>query len=326
MTSDDKFLSRVVSLGGLVDAAMLIGLSATWIGLLGDLWWFFDLFSHFRFQCLGISVFALAWFIWRMNWGGITASFASVLVNAALFFGFFAGGAQPGPTAPGFRFRALSINVHTSNRAFGKVIDFVRKADADVVLLLEIDKRWKDALAPLEQLYPHSRFEPRRDNFGVAFFSRDEVVSSEVEVFADPSNPDEIGVPGLVVVIRHGGKTIRVIGAHPLPPTGPGNSRWRNDELSKVAEMATRSREPVLLIGDLNATPWSAGMRVLTRQSALRLPPAKFQREPSWMVTSPLAIPIDHALATLPLVVLRRDVGPDVGSDHVPIIAELGWR
>jgi endonuclease/exonuclease/phosphatase (EEP) superfamily protein YafD len=83
---------------------------------------------------------------------------------------------------------------------------------------------------------------------------------------------------------------------------------------------------PVLLVGDLNATPWSHGMRLLRDGTDLgyRSP------DPAWTATwysfYLLGIPIDHALATPPLVIARREIGPSVGSDHRPQLLEIGWQ
>lgn len=46
---------------------------------------------------------------------------------------------------------------------------------------------------------------------------------------------------------------------------------------------------------------------------------------PTWKVGSPLAIPIDHALATKALAITKREVGPDIGSDHRPLLIEVGF-
>jgi len=325
MDSDEKRVIRAVSLVGLADVAVAAGLCATWFGLAGGLVWFLDLFSHFRFQLLAFSIVGLAWFLWRGLRTSAAFALITMVVNAALLSGVFSAHARtPASVSPGFQLRVLSINVHTSNRAHGKVIDFIRQEDADAVLLLEIDRKWEEALSPLKDSYPFSIVEPRSDNFGIAFFSKS-AAHTEVLMFANPADEFSIGVPVLVALMPHQGRTVRLVGAHPLPPIGGRNSRWRDDELSKLATIARRSAEPVLLLGDLNATPWSAGMRALTGGSGLLLPSARFTWQPSWMADTPLAIPIDHALATAPLVVLRREIGPDVGSDHRPIIAEVGW-
>jgi endonuclease/exonuclease/phosphatase (EEP) superfamily protein YafD len=46
---------------------------------------------------------------------------------------------------------------------------------------------------------------------------------------------------------------------------------------------------------------------------------------PTWMVDTLIGIPIDHALAQKPLNILLRTLGPEVGSDHRPILIEVGW-
>jgi endonuclease/exonuclease/phosphatase (EEP) superfamily protein YafD len=83
-------------------------------------------------------------------------------------------------------------------------------------------------------------------------------------------------------------------------------------------------QQPVLLAGDLNATPWSTGMRALTA-GELRFGSRQSPWKPTWSVRSPFAIPIDHALSTAPLLILERRVGPDLGSDHRPLELSVAW-
>ncbi len=83
---------------------------------------------------------------------------------------------------------------------------------------------------------------------------------------------------------------------------------------------------PVLVVGDLNATPWSHGLQLLRDGTTLdnRSPDPSWT--PTWNVAIAFAIPIDHALVTPPLVVARRQIGPDVGSDHRPQLLDIGWQ
>jgi endonuclease/exonuclease/phosphatase (EEP) superfamily protein YafD len=39
-----------------------------------------------------------------------------------------------------------------------------------------------------------------------------------------------------------------------------------------------------------------------------------------------LRIPIDHCLVSSELVVLEHTVGPDIGSDHYPLLVTLAVR
>jgi endonuclease/exonuclease/phosphatase (EEP) superfamily protein YafD len=316
MTRVAEFIHRRIRI------LIVLGLSATWVGLFGDLWWPFDLFAHFRWQYVACCVFAIPWFVWAKSRVGVVISVVSLLLNVALLLGFNRGADRYSSTdavIPEFRLRVVSINVHTSNRAADKVLDFVRQSDADMVFLMEVDDWWADALAPLKKDYPQSEIEWRGDNFGVAFFSR--IAGTRVRM----ESLGEAGVPTVVAELQYGGKNLQFIGTHPVPPTGPTYSAWRNGQLGILRDLASTSDRPTLLVGDLNATPWSSGMRTLMKNGDFRLPPPNFVWSPTWMARSPLAISIDHALATPPLVILRRDVGPDVGSDHRPIVVEVGW-
>jgi endonuclease/exonuclease/phosphatase (EEP) superfamily protein YafD len=78
------------------------------------------------------------------------------------------------------------------------------------------------------------------------------------------------------------------------------------------------------VVGDLNATPWSSGLRIATA-SGLGFRSLQPAWTPTWQAGSVFAIPIDHALGTAPLVITRRMVGPDLGSDHRPLVVSVGW-
>ena len=93
----------------------------------------------------------------------------------------------------------------------------------------------------------------------------------------------------------------------------------RNRQLDELARLVV-SREWVLVIGDLNVTPFSPYFRRLLDRSGLvdaRQPQGIHVTWPAYPI--PLWIPIDHGLASpgLPVTDVRR--GPDVGADHYPL-------
>jgi endonuclease/exonuclease/phosphatase (EEP) superfamily protein YafD len=124
--------------------------------------------------------------------------------------------------------------------------------------------------------------------------------------------------------MTHQGRDFVLIGTHPPPPGGREFAAERDRQLGQLAEHVALTQMPVLVVGDLNATPWSAGMRIATGRNlgfrSLRPP-----WTPTWRAASIFAIPIDHALCTAPLVIVGRSVGPDVGSDHRSLNIAVGW-
>ena len=84
-----------------------------------------------------------------------------------------------------------------------------------------------------------------------------------------------------------------------------------------------------MVIGDLNATPWSVDFRHLEEAGGL----INSQRGhgiqptyPAFPLAWPMRIAIDHCLHSYNLATLERRVGPALGSDHLPIEVVLGFR
>lgn len=124
------------------------------------------------------------------------------------------------------------------------------------------------------------------------------------------------------------GTACEVYALHTTPPVGSEMSRWRNAYLAEIAEAIRTS--PVackILAGDLNITPYSPWFRELKRRSGLHDSMAGQGLQGSWpafAVLPLLRIPIDHVLVSPGVSVVRRTLGPSLGSDHFPVGIELG--
>jgi endonuclease/exonuclease/phosphatase (EEP) superfamily protein YafD len=77
-------------------------------------------------------------------------------------------------------------------------------------------------------------------------------------------------------------------------------------------------------MGDFNATPWSRPYRRLHNGTGTCDTRAGYGVQASYPADSwLLRIPIDHVLASCNVGVRDRRIGPDVGSDHLPVIVDL---
>ncbi len=143
-------------------------------------------------------------------------------------------------------------------------------------------------------------------------------------VGAQVIKPFAESAPIIEARLNYRGRDFVLIGAHPKSPGTPGRAQSRDREMQWLAERVAQSQLPVLVMGDMNATPWSVGMRLLTAGNldyrALDAPLA-----PTWLARTPFAVPIDQVVCTAPLVIAHRAIGPDVGSDHRPQEISVGW-
>ena len=119
----------------------------------------------------------------------------------------------------------------------------------------------------------------------------------------------------------------------PLPDAALGEpADLRNGLLMLAASTARRrlaAHDHVLLIGDFNATPYSSIFRDVRAYSGLAdstvMPAEKPERPlPTWLSTwSGVGLPIDNALISPGLRVVERRLGPNIQSDHRPLVLHL---
>lgn len=292
------------------------------LGLLGSFAWWLDLFAHFRVQCAGALGLALV--LAGLARRGSLAATAGLLLLAdlALLVPYAIPEARPSVGTP---LRLAHLNVLSSNRQHADVLAWIAGTGADLVLLQEVDPRWAEVLATVPG-YRTIDVLARPDNFGLAALVRErsalEVVAHERPMFA--------GLPALGLHLRHEGRELALLSLHTLPPVSREYATTRDAQLMAAANWSAMQveagRAPVLL-GDLNATPFSASIRPL-RAAGLRdsLAAGGLLAAGSWPdLPAPLRIAIDHCWHDPGLVTMARTVGPAVGSDHRPLEVSLAW-
>src|ERR1043166_7196780 len=79
----------------------------------------------------------------------------------------------------GGSFSLVIANVKMENRNAAGLLDIIRKNDPDVILILEADEWWRDALAEMKTTYPFAAEKPQNNFYGMLFYTRLKVLSSE---------------------------------------------------------------------------------------------------------------------------------------------------
>ncbi len=275
------------------------------------LWWWSEIWQHPRPQLAAGALFcAVAWSLAvRLRW-----RWSSLLIPLWAVAGMLpalAGGAGRGEGP--MLATLVSANVHSSNPDPVAAVAAIRDLQADIVIVLEPDHGWAGPLQALRDAYPVRRELLRDDNFGICAYAR----RGTIEVW----QPGGVEVPGLVV--RFDG--IEVLGIHPPPPFSAEYHAWWQSELAAVAAWSA-SRPTAVVAGDLNATSWCSGFRRLCRDGRLDGPGGLAGWTPTWMRGTPLAAPIDHVLVGPGLGMSGHAVGPEIRSDHQPVVVQLRRR
>lgn len=299
----------LAALGALTGAAGLAGIA-------GDLSWFLDLFAHFRVQyavvlagcAIGLALLGRPWVAAGcLALAAANASFALPYLRAA-----------PAGTTEGAPLRVVSLNVYKHNREYERVRAFLRAERADFVVLVETTPAWARELGALHDLYPHAAYSPRAGASGVLLLSRTPILEW-LPLFV--GGQPESGIRARIAPFGH---PMDVIGVHLSWPVRSELAAQRNRELDGLARVTARAGVPLVVLGDFNDTRYSPSFARLLRDGALRDCAAGRGLSRSWPTWfAPLGIQIDHCLHTRGVWTERFDTGPDVGSDHYPLVVTL---
>jgi len=303
--------------------AMAAGICvAATAGLCGRAWFLLELFAHWRVQYIwGLAVCAVALLVFRRWRTAGAVGLLAVLLGATLL-PFYTGSSD---RAVPRTLRVLQANILYESDGHDALLEMLRAADADVVVLLEVTSLWESKLKALSDVYPYSRVLPQSGAFGLAVLSRLPVEEWQELSPAESQLPAEARLPAILARIGVDGRPVNVLAAHVFPPISPAAAATRNAQMAALAAIARGQSAPVILLGDLNATPWSPQFKDLLRDGGLADARRGHGVNPTWPTFWPsiLRIPIDHCLTTPNITVQDFRTGGATGSDHLPIIVDL---
>ncbi|MDB5385381.1 MAG: hypothetical protein JWM11_1027 [Planctomycetaceae bacterium] len=293
-------------------------LALTLAGSCGAWYWAFDLCAHFRWYYFVASlIWAIA--IWkRYRSPAMCCLIISLFWNGGLLLPYYVPVKQSSHPDPEKSLSLISLNVYTANPNKADVVAYLRARQPDLIVVMEVDEPWERALDELKDDYPHRFIQPRHDNFGIGLLSKWPLQGERFVKFSDTD------LPNIVATIDHRGSAFQLVATHPLPPIGAGYTRKRNAQLRELADFVKKSPLPSIVAGDFNATPWSSAFREFVSRSQLRDSGMGRGVQGSWNAKSRLIrIPIDHVFVPQNVTVVRRVLGPDIGSDHYPVEATI---
>ncbi|MGF1617106.1 MAG: endonuclease/exonuclease/phosphatase family protein [Acidimicrobiia bacterium] len=286
---------------------------------LGRYVWWLDVLANFRVQYLVVLLVlggGLAFSRYRSWAGGILfIAGINLAVVAPLYLG------SPGETsidAPSIR--VMSFNLLSTNDSYGEVVEYIRETAPDVVVLHEASLPWETAMESSDLGYEVNKSRSDDLNFGTLVMTRN---SAGVLTYGfAETDPRAVEI---TTTVAGWDTPVTILSSHPLAPTDAERASLRDAQLGFAAQWASNQSGPYMVVGDLNATPWSWPFRNLLAQGGLRNSQIGFGVQPTFVATSnPLfRVPIDHLVHSDALVVRLRQLGPNLGSDHFPIIVDL---
>lgn len=216
------------------------------------------------------------------------------------------------------RITLISANVLMGNSDHDKVISLLKKGPPDVVLLLETDQTWVDALTPELSKYDTVVSRPLDNHYGMVFATNLTVHKVEMVYLSDDETP--------TVIADLEGPTGRFffVGLHPRPPVPGQDTDARDAQIKKAAQVADRQVQPVVAMGDFNDVAWSHTSEVFKASGGFRDPRIGRGILPSFDANSWLMrFPIDQLYLTQGIGLISFGRLGRIGSDHFPMKAVI---
>ena len=215
----------------------------------------------------------------------------------------------------------LVANVLTPNHKYHLLLEQIDRLQPDVVLTLETDHVWQEALKPIEADYPYRVAVPQDNLYGMHLYSRLPLADTEVKFILS----DE--TPSIHTTIRlRSGLDVQLYCLHPKPPspTEAKDSTLRDAELLIVGDQIKDIDESCIVMGDLNDVAWSRTTRLFQRISGLLDPRVGRYFMNTFHADYPLLRwSLDHIFHSTDFGLVEMKRLPHIGSDHFPIYVVL---
>jgi endonuclease/exonuclease/phosphatase (EEP) superfamily protein YafD len=286
-------------------------------------------FPRFQIALLALSVI-LGTFLRGQPFGWFDWAFLTSLISVVVWQSTWVGPYLPGTprtmkscdgSVPDLdQIALLTTNVLQQSRGVERLLNIIKRANPDLVLTVEVDEWWNERLfTGLRSGYPYDIRYPLSNGYGLALFSRLELLEPEVRFVLDDA------IPSIRTRVKlRSGALVDIYGVHPRPPAIQQDSAERDIELIRIAIEIEGRGAPAIVLGDLNDVAWSPTTLEFMRAGNLLDP----RRGRGFYNTYParwpgLRYPLDYIFSTKHFRICAMHVLPAFGSDHLPLIATL---
>lgn len=307
---------------------VLVGalLVSTVAGRFGSRWWPLELLSNLPLQHLAAFLLLLLVSILLRDGRLVAATSVGVLLNLVIAGPVLVEAYIATPAAAEEPARTLDVTFFNT-KIIGAdreltIHELSARAD-DVVVLAGGSEWWEDdleaATTDLRLLTAPGR--SSLPELELIALTRD--VRAEATVHQPTDHPRDALVE---VSLELDGEPVRLLATHPVSPLTAQRAAQRDQTLAWIAEWVGRQATPVIVMGDLNITPWSPEYRAFMDATGLVDSHRGHGLQPSYPVRlGPLGIPIDHLWHSPELTTVERRLGPSFGSNHRMLHVRLAW-
>lgn len=277
----------------------------------------FDICSQFCLQYLIFALIVLVFYIIKKQ-----KTIKSLLVIFIILLNLFPvlGSIKINDSTKKQGFTIEVINLLTKNKKYNAVRKEINDKSPDILVIQELDDKWSEELQAVKENYPFIYEISRQDNFGIALYSKIHI--TEIRKFFVGT----LDVPAISAFCDYEGKVFEIICIHTTPPICQKYFKNTQKIIDDLANYVVENGHNVIITGDFNTAPYSYNYKNFVKTSKMKDLSNIFH--PTWSAfwLSPFRITLDHIFVTKSFAVRDYAVGNNIGSDHLPIWAEISFK
>jgi endonuclease/exonuclease/phosphatase (EEP) superfamily protein YafD len=280
-----------------------------------------ELTSHFRVQYVLVTAVVLALAALRRRWGlvAVLAVAGAISVAPVLPYVPRSRGAEAVAVPEVAPLKVLTVNVSYRQFKERRLLEIVREANPDVLVVQELTPHAERVLADLDTSFPHFRKFPADRQYGIGLWSRYELESGGTIALGR--------LPAIEARVRGPSGTFTFIGVHLSAPMTRRRAAARNQQLVELAARAAAVKGPLIVAGDFNTTPYSPYFADWLQAAGLTDSRRGRTISTSWPTMLRWAgIPIDHVAVNDGFSIQSHRRLPNFESDHFGALVEVALR
>lgn len=222
------------------------------------------------------------------------------------------------------KFSIFAANVLQTNTSYEKLIKIINEFDPDIILVMEANKDWENALKEVEITHPYTKKVPLENFYGMVLYSKQKLhnVISKFQIEED--------VPSIFFEYEIDTETnVFFACLHPAPPSPTENetSKERDAELMLTGKIIQKLEMPTVVCGDMNDVVWSRTTRLFKKMTNMIDPRIGRGFFPTYHAGHRfMRFPLDHLFHTKDLYVNKMTRSRNFDSDHFGMYYEIHHR
>lgn len=293
----------------------VVGTLATVLGFFGSTWWLFDLAANFRAHlCVVLLIVAL---LYALLFSKATGLFfmAMAAVNGLLILPLYTSSQEPAANDDRMQIVSFSVQQRTSIR--DQTYRWIDTLDADLIVLLDTTDDWSRGTEQLEGYTIQSQI-PIDRTFGITIVSPEAVDAQLLRI-------SRLRDSAVRIEATIGDSPVAIYAVQARPMSNEPDANDRDEYLAEIGRMVRAESIPTVVVGDLQATPWSHAFRDLVSTADLKNSLDSFGLQTTWPADrwALFRLPLDHLLHSDDLTTVDRYLGPTFGVAHRPIVVTI---